>query len=1317
MKVFLGGTVADSTWRDYMMPKLNVDYFNPVVDDWTEKDQKIEIYEREHCDFCLYVLSPKMLGWYSLAEVIDDSYKKSDKTIYCFLPEDGDKKFTKKQITELTRIGKLARANGAIWKQNLDEVIGFLNSASNLANDFLLQQTDQINNVFISYGRRHSLAFARKLYQSLVDRNYDVWFDMNDIPLGVDFQEQIDDGIRKADNFIYIMSPHSINSVYCYKELVLALKYNKRIIPILHVEPQDDATWGKISPEAGKRNWIYCRQDYDSALEISGKAFEIREKVLNIPHSKWKFTDDYKVAFESLVTLLDSHRAYVRTQTVLLDRSLDWKKDSHSVQKLLTGKGRKEAEHFLERSHQIFKNHTGHLIQPPCHPTDLIAQFVMQSKKNSNNMQSDLFICHDVDDVPIIKKVLSSLAKHRFSAWISSSDILKGEDFGQAIEKGILHSTNILFFISEKSLNSKYCKKEYVFAKKYNKRIIPILIEENPPSYEDAKGYEGLKNIQYINFTDHTDEVNIDVKSHSDVEADVEARREKTPFENSIDEIVHTLSFEHTYYEEYRILLAQAVYWQNHKRKNSYLLRSFNLENAQTWLRLHKERTQNPPIEIQSKFIEVSEKNKALGLDVFLAYSNNNSDITRRIYRELQKANKVTWFGKGNTDNNVSYEKEIYRGIDSSFNFVFITSPDAIASESNKRQLEYAISQNKRIIPVIVKETDELPEALNKPNSIDFINENFAVAFSNLIQAIELDKEHTATHTRVLRKANEWDEFERNPEFLLNTVSCENSEKWLLESYDKEPKGNKGIKEVFANAGKLESKKVPEPSVLQINYIEASRKGLLASALQKRNRRMVVGLMFGVLLIFIIALGFLKFAMYQKSLADNATEKVEIQKEIIKEKTEEVEEITKVLAEELNTSSDSIQSKLDSLKLENEMERNRAKQERLNAIISQEDADKLIAALVPDSLKSEGYSQLWQQAKNDLSKFGYSNSYKKLLLANNAGDMPPEKRDSTNKLLKKVEKLKNLYEKGITHFYKNEFDEAKECFYKVFSINPKDKYSLFYAKASDNIKNNDMLIVKRGNFMMGNPNENFAFSEPERPVHKVILTKYYMGKYEVTNTQYVRFLNEYIVKYKGQSQYLDSIKNHFIIINVVFSAGMKSGIYEEDGIYKVHHTYENRPVAWVSWYGASVFCRFYGLQLPTEAQWENAARGGVLSPMNKNSSVSDNLFAGSNMVHKLGWYWDNSGKSTHASGSKTPNELGFYDMSGNLFEWCSDWYADEYYSESPTKNPQGPTSGTEKSFRGGSWFDDPESCRSAYRISIAPENRFNYIGFRVVYVK
>jgi len=90
--VFLGGTAANSTWRDELIPSLKIDYFNPIVDDWNEEAQKAEIKKRENCDFCLYVITPEMEGVYSIAEVIDDSNKRPERTIFCYLPETKNKK-------------------------------------------------------------------------------------------------------------------------------------------------------------------------------------------------------------------------------------------------------------------------------------------------------------------------------------------------------------------------------------------------------------------------------------------------------------------------------------------------------------------------------------------------------------------------------------------------------------------------------------------------------------------------------------------------------------------------------------------------------------------------------------------------------------------------------------------------------------------------------------------------------------------------------------------------------------------------------------------------------------------------------------------------------------------------------------------------------------------------------------------------------------------------------------------------------------------------------------------------------------------------
>ncbi len=113
----------------------------------------------------------------------------------------------------------------------------------------------QFFDAFISYGRPDSKNFATKLNEKLTKRGFNVWFDQEDIPLAVDFQEQINDGIEKADNFIFIIAPHSVNSEYCLKEIELAIKHNKRIIPLLHVEEISQETWQERNPNKTEDDW------------------------------------------------------------------------------------------------------------------------------------------------------------------------------------------------------------------------------------------------------------------------------------------------------------------------------------------------------------------------------------------------------------------------------------------------------------------------------------------------------------------------------------------------------------------------------------------------------------------------------------------------------------------------------------------------------------------------------------------------------------------------------------------------------------------------------------------------------------------------------------------------------------------------------------------------------------------------------------------------------------------------------------------------------------------------------------------------------
>ena len=139
MKVFLGGTCNNSKWRDKLIPMLNIDYFNPVVDDWTEECYQEELKQRKICDYCLYVITPRMTGVYSIAEVVDDSNKRPYKTLFCVLEEDDNPMhsltelalpklaFDKGQMKSLDRVGRMVESNGGKYFKSLEEVASYLN--------------------------------------------------------------------------------------------------------------------------------------------------------------------------------------------------------------------------------------------------------------------------------------------------------------------------------------------------------------------------------------------------------------------------------------------------------------------------------------------------------------------------------------------------------------------------------------------------------------------------------------------------------------------------------------------------------------------------------------------------------------------------------------------------------------------------------------------------------------------------------------------------------------------------------------------------------------------------------------------------------------------------------------------------------------------------------------------------------------------------------------------------------------------------------------------------------------------------------------
>ena len=222
------------------------------------------------------------------------------------------------------------------------------------------------------------------------------------------------------------------------------------------------------------------------------------------------------------------------------------------------------------------------------------------------------------------------------------------------------------------------------------------------------------------------------------------------------------------------------------------------------------------------------------------------------------------------------------------------------------------------------------------------------------------------------------------------------------------------------------------------------------------------------------------------------------------------------------------------------------------------------------------------------------------------------------------------------------------------------------------------------------------------PAHRVTLDAFSMSKYEITNKQYCAFLNEKGNESEGGVEWINlagSWKNE------------KCRIYERSGRFYVESGYEDHAVIYVSWYGARAYCTWLSkkigkeVRLPTEAEWEYAARGGKKS--------RGYTYSGSNTIGEVAWYGNNSSSKVHKVGGKSPNELGLYDMSGNVWEWCSDWYVEYYYSTSPSRNSKGISLRNYKVIRGGSWIDDASGCRVACSSGSAPDTCLYKIGFRV----
>lgn len=224
-----------------------------------------------------------------------------------------------------------------------------------------------------------------------------------------------------------------------------------------------------------------------------------------------------------------------------------------------------------------------------------------------------------------------------------------------------------------------------------------------------------------------------------------------------------------------------------------------------------------------------------------------------------------------------------------------------------------------------------------------------------------------------------------------------------------------------------------------------------------------------------------------------------------------------------------------------------------------------------------------------------------------------------------------------------------------------------------------MTLVAAGEFIMGSPDVRDA-----QPQRKVYLDAFYIDKYEVTNEEYVKFLNA-----KGTHEGYIDIDSPYCKIEKI------------DGKYSVKKGYEKHPVVEVSWFGADAYAKWVGKRLPTEAEWEKAARG-----------TDGRIYPWGNTFDRSKCNVNMQGTMPVGSYPESKSVYGCYDMGGNVWEWVADWYNEDYYKNSPVVNPKGPPTGSHRVWRGGSWLGNQFTVRTCVRNYLTPNETRNTGGFR-----
>jgi len=443
-------------------------------------------------------------------------------------------------------------------------------------------------------------------------------------------------------------------------------------------------------------------------------------------------------------------------------------------------------------------------------------------------------------------RLRDELARISLYAWLDQNDIEIAEDWRAKIEDGITRSKYFLFIISPESVASPYCKEEIDMALAYGKSIIPIMHRDCGNDLIIEKHPE-ISKINYLWMREGNgspDELTDD-------------------FPENLQKLADRLGVYDSYLSTHTELLIKAYEWKKNGQPNSMLLRGLELEQAETWLR-NKE---TQACSIHEEYIKASrEMAGKLITEAFLCYGPNNEAFARKLNKKLQLYGKITWFDQtyiqgGDLHRNTQSKSNhsLLKGIENCDNFLFLITEEALKEQECIKQLETAVMQNKRIVPI---QCDQTNESLLKKEFYERVPKNlitekvlfaerpFESAFGQLVHKMEVDQEHVASSNYWHNKAREWDSNNQNPENLIGETQYPIAKDWF----------NKARR----------AKKQPMPSTLLERYLneskaEIDRKEAKEVRDKKIRKRLLV--LSNIGFVVAMALGFFALKLYLDSEA------------------------------------------------------------------------------------------------------------------------------------------------------------------------------------------------------------------------------------------------------------------------------------------------------------------------------------------------------------------------------------------------------------------------------------------------------------------